>query len=318
MEKHILLNADDFGANDFIDHAIIKAVTVEKVSSVSAFVTHPDSLDRISDLKSQFPDLGIGLHFSFTSGTPVNGLPSVLTDKENQEGVFFQLAQDYRYRPVSAKSREIGRELVRQLDKIKGVLGTYDQIDHVTVHHNLSNFELQYYYKQVKILAGLGIPMRSLNAWSSSLAMVDDYDRNRLELAPVLKRGLELNIFNIDMLADKKRKRFARKRGLKYPDYLCDVIYGQPSQRQYDFLLKHFQGEIDDQEYSIEFMLHLGDRSALSDAEYGACERTHGINPGYYDTRQLEFDVLMGYDLDTKLEEYGVEKSSYRDLDFID
>ena len=318
MEKHIILNADDYGANDFIDKAIIKAVETGKVSSVSAFVTHADSLQRIERLKTQFPDLGIGLHFSITSGTPVSEQHSVLTDPSQQNGVFFQVAQNYSYKPAVKKAKEISLELPRQLDKLKEVMGSYDAIDHVTVHHNLTNFELKYYYKKVKLLASLGIPMRSLNAWSSSLAMVDDYDNNRFELAPVLKQGLRLNIFNIDMLAERKRKRFARKRGLKYPDYLCDVIYGQPSKKQYDFLLNHFQGDIDDQEYSIEFMLHLGDKSQLSDDQYANCESTHGINAGYYDTRQKEFEVLMEYPLDEKLEVLDVEKSSYRDLDFID
>ena len=314
-EKHIILNADDFGANDFIDHGIYRAIDAGRVTSVSAFVTHDDSQSRIQQLRKKHPQIPIGLHFSFTSGSPISGRDSLLTTRE-QGRLLFQPVKNYKYRPARKKGVEIANELELQLDRLQNLLGGYHQIDHVTVHHNLTNFELKYFRPKVDVLTRHSIPMRSIHAWSASLTMIDDSDDNRLELAPIMRRGLELKILNIDMLASKKREKYARKRGLKFPDYLCDVIYGQPSVPHFEYLLDHFKGDDDDTEYSIEYMLHLGDRTDLTEDQYKKSLKSHGLNDEYYDMRQKELDTLLSINLDQYLDRYGVRKSCYRDLDY--
>lgn len=316
-KKHVILNADDFAANDFIDNGIIKGIAAGKVTSISAFVTHPDSEQRIKNLLSKFPNFPVGLHFSITSGSPVDHKDSLLTTREAGKLVF-QHIEDYDYSPARKKGKLMAEELERQLYELKSILGSYDKIDHVTIHHSLTSFELKYYKPVVDVLAKYDLPTRSLNSWSSSFDMDDDTDNNIFELAPVLRRGFKLRIFNIDMLATWKKERYAKKRKLKYPDWLCDVIYGQPSIEQFEFVVDHFKHEEEGRkEYSIEIMLHLGDRSNISDDVYRQCVNTHGINVGYYELRQKELDVLMSYDLDEHLRQYDVVKSSFRDLHYI-
>ena len=46
----LILTADDYGACDFIDNGIIQALEQGKINTVTAFVTHPESKQRLDKL----------------------------------------------------------------------------------------------------------------------------------------------------------------------------------------------------------------------------------------------------------------------------
>ncbi|MBN4072714.1 ChbG/HpnK family deacetylase [Crocinitomix catalasitica] len=316
MKNHIILTADDFGVNDYIDNGTIKAIEEGKINCVSTMVTHPDSGDRIEKLRSRFPGLSIGLHFSICSGSPVSGEESTLTKKENGK-VVFQEANSYSF--TGNKADDIEIELVRQLDKLKEILScTYNEIDHVNEHFNLCDFELKYFRRKAKILGAHSIPTRSLNQWSKSIHWVDDNDNRRAELAPIILAGLRMNILDIDMIADKRREKIASRNGLQYLDFLCDVIYGQASEDHFNFLFNHFvkhdDDDDDDEKFFMEFMFHLGEDQGLSEEEILDCQATHGIDPEYFDERKTELDTLSHFDINAALESRGIQKCAYRDL----
>lgn len=74
--KHIL-TADDYGAIDYIDQGIMKAIRAGKINSVACFATRcerncemelPERIQKLLDLKKEAFEFSIGLHFCISAG----------------------------------------------------------------------------------------------------------------------------------------------------------------------------------------------------------------------------------------------------------
>ena len=145
----LILTADDYGACDFIDNGIIRALRDRKINTVTAFVTHPDSESRMAslivlreELKQQhgYYTFNIGLHFSLTSGTALTGRSSLTDNEAGDDNKFeFHEAKNYPFRKV--KHEHLQYELTAQLNLLESWLGNIP-IDHVTNHHGVCYLDL--------------------------------------------------------------------------------------------------------------------------------------------------------------------------------
>jgi predicted glycoside hydrolase/deacetylase ChbG (UPF0249 family) len=111
--KHVIVNADDFGASSGINRGILEAFQHGILTSTSLMVNMPAS-DEAAGLSRHAPDLSVGLHINFTNegGEPVVDLDS----------------------PAACSA-----ELERQLELFRKLCGRLPT--HLDSHHNVHRVE---------------------------------------------------------------------------------------------------------------------------------------------------------------------------------
>ncbi len=313
--KRIILTADDYGVNDFIDNGILDAIEQGKINSVATMVTHPLNLpQRIDKLKKAClgKEIGIGLHTSITSGSSLLGTKSSLVTKKNEHGWQFKSAKKYRFKNVQLV--ELKQELLAQLEKMDELLGEI-KIDSVSNHHGYTYIDMDFFQVYIEAIAeysaknpkyNMPIPIRSPMSWLKSKVAV--YDADGKFSLPHVRRGLKLGnlkkIFELSMATLEQREQLAAKLNIRFPTLLADTIYGQPNKENIEFLLMQFENW----NMTSEFMFHLGKGIVKDQPEY------HGINPDYYKSRVKELNALSDLDIELLLQKYKVTKILFSDL----
>lgn len=317
----LILTADDYGACDFIDNGIIRAVREGKINTVTAFVTHPDSKERLETLISIREELkqhgqytfNIGLHFSLTSGAALTGESSLTIDEAGDDGKYeFHEAKNYPFRKV--KLEHLQYELTAQLNLLDNWLGTIP-IDHVTNHHGICYLDIDFFEEYIKTISLFNssktknkLPIRSPWSWLKSDMKV--WKKGKL-VVPTIRQGIELGMWK--KLGDltnrqlKLREEQAYELAIDFPHFLADTFYGQPFGENLDYLLS----ELSRKDYTIEFMFHLGHPGHPTDNVEKIIEELimpHGIDRGYFLNRTKELDVLCGTNIDDKLTQNKLKK----------
>jgi predicted glycoside hydrolase/deacetylase ChbG (UPF0249 family) len=121
MSRWLVFNADDLGVSRSATLGVIKAHREGVVTSASLAVTTPCYADAVTTCVRTCPDLGIGLHFTLTSGKPVSeaNRASLLTDTRGFlrwrfPSLFVATALQRRADLLA----QVGHELDAQLDKL--------------------------------------------------------------------------------------------------------------------------------------------------------------------------------------------------------
>jgi predicted glycoside hydrolase/deacetylase ChbG (UPF0249 family) len=319
----LILTADDYGACDFIDNGIIRALRGGKINTVTAFVTHPDSKERMEtlvalreELKQQNNDqytFNIGLHFSLTSGTALTGQSSLTDDEAGDDGKYeFHEAKNYPFRKI--KHEHLQYELTAQLNLLQEwINGAH--VDHVSNHHGVCYIDLGFFEEYIKTIALFKpekyrhqLPIRSPMSWLKSDMRTW---KNGNVLAPTIRQGLDLGFWKkIGDITTKKlkiRQEDAYRLEINYPDFLADTIYGLPFSENISFLLH----ELSPKSYSAEFMFHLGHPGEnVSDLQktIDSIIMPHGIDRDYFLNRTKELDVLTGTNIDALLTQLEIQK----------
>jgi len=323
--KRIILTADDYGACNFIDDAIIKAILERKINSVAVFVTFPDSETRVKRLFALQKEeaakgnrFGIGLHFSLTAGWAVTRRPTTLSYPNGNDGLF---RDAYNY-PFNFVSRlEMQEELGAQINLLRQWLGgSLDAIDHVSNHHGVTYIDSDMFRSYAQVVDSHKIPMRSPLNWSVSGLKYKDFDP-LIPSIPLARQGIKLRW--MDKLADalpariKERVDYASQRNIKFPFCVNDTFYGQPFYDNLDFLLLQFNDPLlsNATNNCAEMMFHLGDYE--NSPHYPVPSEkieTDGIDQHYYGNRKLELRALRLFDFESALSDLSVRKIIYREL----
>jgi predicted glycoside hydrolase/deacetylase ChbG (UPF0249 family) len=322
--KKIILTADDYGACNFIDDAIIKAIKERKINSVAAFVTYPDSqirVRRLTELQEEETakgnHFGIGLHFSITAGWAVTRKFTTLSYPNGTDAIFRD-AYDYPFRFVS--KLEMQEELDAQIKLLASWLGSADRIDHVSNHHGVTYVDTDMFQCYAQVVQAFRIPMRSPLNWSVSGLKYKDFDPF-IPSIPLARQGIKLRW--IDKLVDvmpahiHQRVQYARGLNIKFPYCVNDTFYGQPFYENLDFLLLQYADPIFTKNESdcAEMMFHLGN---YENSPYNPVPsqqvQTDGIDQGYFNNRKLEFRTLRMFDVERALADLSIQKVTYREL----
>lgn len=283
--KGIILTADDFGACDFIDNGIYDGIRHEKINTVSAFVTHEDSVSRIENLiklREEGFSFKIGLHFSLTSGISLLQKESSLTSKSEKERFFFQEAKNYPFKRI--KTDDFQQELFAQLKQLDEVLGD-ENIDHISCHHGVINFDAKLYsafleivdhhYEHRKEKYSKKISVRSPQPWSRS-------KYKEKIIYPIHVEGTKLGFWKKLPEAIKFRQKYKATLEKTFtPHFLIDTIYGRPQKVDFESLFNRIHSD----ELACEFMFHLGS------GENNLTE-IHGIDLKYFEQRKEELKIL--------------------------
>ena len=122
----LIVNADDFGYSEGVNHGIMEAFYHGVVTSATLMVNMPGAAHAFA-LKEANPSLGVGIHFVLTCGKPMS---EDVTSLINEEG-YFRKGKEYL---DAADSKEIRKELNAQFTRFveQGGLPT-----HIDSHHHV-------------------------------------------------------------------------------------------------------------------------------------------------------------------------------------
>jgi len=310
-ESKYILTADDYGAVDFIDAGIRKAIEAGKINSVACFALPTDEKDDLNDRMEKLlklkrdHDFAIGLHFSLTAGRSndieVAKQGNSLTKKKAKQGYYYMRdPKNYKFKAIDPK--ELARELRSQYNRLKQYTS---EIDSISNHHGIVYMDTDLFKPYAEVAAELKVPIRAPVVWKKYKLPTGNFD-GRIG-KPVIWQGLKLRWLDqlLDAARNKPRIEIAEALKLKYPTCLVDEIYGQPYPENLKLLFDAFSQHV----FAAEFMFHLGDPSFV-----GPRQSKDGIDETYFDFRTEEFDSLMQAQLP---DEYA-KRSKFMDLEIRD
>lgn len=125
MKKRLIVNADDFGLSEAVNHGIIKAYEAGIVTSTTLMAAMP-AFDHAVALAKQHPDLHVGIHLTLTAYKPLLKTHKHIVTEDG----YFRKQNDID----TIDLEEAYLELKAQIEK---VLESGLPIDHLDSHHHI-------------------------------------------------------------------------------------------------------------------------------------------------------------------------------------
>lgn len=154
--KRLIVNADDYGHAAGVNRGILDAHHKGIVTSTTVMINYPAAPDGLEVALDSAPDLGIGLHFTLTSGRPVlppEQVPSLVRD----DGYFFIL-KDWIPQFEKINPDEVRRELTAQFDRYVSLTGK--KPDHLDSHHHFTYLLPAAFEVMLDLAAQYQLPLR--------------------------------------------------------------------------------------------------------------------------------------------------------------
>ena len=155
----VIFTADDFGAYDQIDNAVVKAAEAGKINSVAVFPNGFALKTKIKRLNAAAKrggvKLEIGCHLTTCSGSPLTQVT-----KNFVSGNTFRPYNKVRRAPKQQKPRELDslyRELYTQVESLQ----RYGEVTHLTCHNNTLSWFEDYFKVYLAIAKEFKLPIRS-------------------------------------------------------------------------------------------------------------------------------------------------------------
>ena len=172
--KRLVINADDFGFCESVNHGIIRAYQKGIVSSTTIMANMPGFEHAVGLLK-QNPDLPVGVHLNITCGEPLTKGKSLV----NEEGKM------KRSNCQQWNLEEIYMELEAQIERVKAQ-GIH--IDHLDSHHHIhTRKELRPVIE--KLVSKYQVPIRG------GFKYEDDFKKKTEIIVSFYQRGVSLENF---------------------------------------------------------------------------------------------------------------------------
>lgn len=299
--KTLVVNADDLGASSGVTNAIVKAYQAGGISSATAIVTGPHSLELIRTAHQQAPTLPIGLHFSITWGKPVIS-PAQVPTLVDRQGKFYGLddavAHTYAYNMEQVKA-----ELQAQIDAFRS---TGVPLDHIDFHHHIPYLLPPFFDAYLSVAKANGIKVRPARPASLYLKVKTKTGGGaRAAIAEMLKLGIFHPITALRLVFSSGQKHFdyAHRRiteeGLAGPDWFVDGFYENASIENLDSILS----QLPDKPGSYELAVH----PILPD---DAAEEPF-VHKQILDAGMKELEVLSAPGFKRTIEAHGFELGTY-------
>lgn len=140
----LIITADDFGFSSACNTAILSAALRGRISAASLMVNMPYAEDACKQTHSQLPKLGLGLHFTLTSGgcvAPAEKIP-LLVDGLGMFRLGFLALRRQLGTAETAKNEELLRQIRLEFEAQLRVLDQWQQryalrIDHLDSHQHV-------------------------------------------------------------------------------------------------------------------------------------------------------------------------------------
>jgi chitin disaccharide deacetylase len=134
MTSRLIVNADDFGYSPGVTKGIIEAHRRGIVTSTTVMVNSPYAAEAIAQAVTDTPRLGLGVHLTLTSGSPVLTRDEV-PDLVGANGNFYSRDEAFARLPYVPAS-QIESEFRAQIKRFVKLAGRPP--DHLDSHHHAS------------------------------------------------------------------------------------------------------------------------------------------------------------------------------------
>lgn len=279
MTKRLIVNADDYGHTRGASEGIRRAHNLGIVSSTSVMINRPAARSELEFVKSECPELGVGLHLVLTTGNPVLP-PSVIPTLVRPDGSFYKLDG-----LLDAMDRidvdQVSAEWYAQVELFEKVTGQLP--DHLDSHHHASYFTPALLEEMLLLAEDVNCPIRS------------PFNKEEDQTSSFLPEKLAgQSITDLTTLLDK----YSPVR----PQIFFDCFYGENASR--NTLIEIFNRiETADEAETFEIMCH----PAVVDDDL--------IQASAYNTgRGNELEILTGPGLKEELTRRGIKLINFRDL----
>lgn len=127
----VIVNADDFGISENINHIILEMMSRRRVTSATLMANSPLVGQVIQELH-RFPYISFGVHLNLTNFQPLSGYPKDLALLLNAQGEFCHNIERVRFTPRLLQA--VAHELSLQIEHL---LATGIKISHLDSHHHV-------------------------------------------------------------------------------------------------------------------------------------------------------------------------------------
>lgn len=168
----LIVNGDDFGMCEGVTLGILKAHKEGILRSTTMMVGMPFAA-QAAQMAKDYPNLGLGIHFTLTAGKPVCD-PREVPSLVEADGTFHSQGWhiENKAKPITEDQlnyEEVYKELCAQLDRFVELNGHMP--DHVDSHHG-SAFYPRIYEQTEKLIQEYELPTRT-----SGDHVITDYER---------------------------------------------------------------------------------------------------------------------------------------------
>jgi predicted glycoside hydrolase/deacetylase ChbG (UPF0249 family) len=279
-QKWIVFCADDLGISTGTNEGILRAFEAGLVRETSLCVTGNAWKEGIEKVRDLHPELGMGLHLSFTLGKAVNGPISQLTDSEGNFRPLPQILKACYLKRLDKKALEA--EVLAQL---KRAGSGASRITHLNGHHHVHVFP-QIRDVVIQVLKQASIPWIRLPCEEPQIW-------NRLS-------------FRRHLLAHLTKSFRQKAQGLHLPAYGTSFVglsgFDRPSYEA--FFLKQLNKL---KSNKAEWMLH----PRMSDNDFASLDH---LKPGQSSNHQQELDTLTNPEFVNKVLAQGVRPSRFGEM----
>jgi hopanoid biosynthesis associated protein HpnK len=266
MNQHqLIVNADDFGASEEVNEAIIRAYKEGVLTSASLMVTG-DAFEQAVRLAKENPGLAVGIHLVTVVGRsmlPKSEIPSLVDEDRNFSNN--PTAAGLKYFFSIQSRRELRKELAAQFDKFHSTGLPLSHIDghlHLHVHPVIFNTALE-----------LGA-----RCGARRMRVPDEERRLALNFEPAHALGKTVHTILFGGLA-RYMKRKLRARGFAFPDRVYGNLQsGRMSERYFLYALDNLRAETNEiyfhpAVYAQNRSLNAGEQQCLIEFEALTSER---------------------------------------------
>lgn len=154
--KRLIVNADDFGHAAGVNRGILDAHHQGIVTSTTVMINYPAAPAGLEQALDSAPDLGIGLHFTLTSGRPV--LPPEKVPSLVREDGRFRLLSEWVPQFERVDPDDVRREMTAQFERFVSLTGK--KPDHLDAHHHITFILPAAFEVMLEIAAQYHLPTR--------------------------------------------------------------------------------------------------------------------------------------------------------------
>jgi hopanoid biosynthesis associated protein HpnK len=285
MNQHqLIVNADDFGASEEVNEAIIRAYKEGVLTSASLMVTG-DAFEQAVRLAKENPGLAVGIHLVTVVGRselPQSAIPSLVDEDKNFSND--PTAAGLKYFFSIRARRELRKELAAQFEKFHSTGLPLSHIDghlHLHVHPIIFNTALE-----------LGAKYGARR-----MRVPEEERRLALNFDPQNALGKTIHTVLFGGLA-RYMKRKLRARGFTFPERVYGNLQsGRMSERYFLYALDNLRAETN--EIYFHPALYAEDRSLSADEQQCL----------------IEFEALTSERVKQRLNESNVKLTNYFEME---
>jgi predicted glycoside hydrolase/deacetylase ChbG (UPF0249 family) len=278
MNRQLIVNADDYGRSPGVSRGILQAHREGIVTSTTVMINQPGVEHQLGEALD-CPDLGVGLHLTFSAWRPVlpaEDVPGLLDD----DGIFLDQHTLWA-RAEEIPLKQLRAELAAQIDRFGALAG--GPPDHLDCHHFVHLYP-PFFQIYADLAAKFDLPLRvpfppeaDFRRALKTLPFLEDFPRDRV-------RGIIAT-----------NSALIRSRHLAHPDHFISTFFGQRA-LTLDNLLALLEGL---PEGVSELMCHPGyDDPDLAPSTYRA-------------EREIELALLTQPAVRERISDLGIERVTY-------